>query len=421
MTDIVSNSKAPSDIINEEPSNTLGLFTNISSTFLVSISMGMLAILVPVHMANLNFSDSSLGAALAFETVASLAICLMLPSLLQKIGLKIGLIISTLLRVPPIIIFPFFSDIEILIAAIFVHGIGCYSLLILLQTWVNTIPFKKNKGLMVALYSTSISVGFAVGPVIVNFMKDNQALFNPFTADILTFATEFFGHMPIVDNAMEFTVAALISTSSLLPILLLIRVVPKVGFTGKSSIFKTIINCKGAMFSIMMAGVSQFGVAAFITLYGLKNGLSLHDSALLLTSFMMGSLLLEVPIAWMSDYFDRRYFIVWCSFACMFCAVYLPIAIYTPVNAWILVFIWGGFIAGIYSVSLALVGEIYHEGDQAVAANAGYSLMESIGGTFGIVAIGFSMEHIGTDGMPYIIMFASILYFSFALTRYRIE
>ena len=47
--------------------------------------------------------------------------------------------------------------------------------------------------------------------------------------------------------------------------------------------------------------------------------------------------------------------------------------------------------------------------------------MESIGGTLGIVAIGFSMEKLGTDGMPYVIMFASILYFSFALTRYRIE
>lgn len=170
-----------------------------------------------------------------------------------------------------------------------------------------------------------------------------------------------------------------------------------------------------------MAGVSQFGVAAFITIYGMKNGLSLHDASLLLTSFMIGSLVLEVPIAWLSDYFDRRYFIVWCSFASMVCAVYLPIAIYTPLQAWILVFIWGGVIAGIYSVSLALVGEKYPDDDEAVAANAGYSLMESIGGTLGIVAIGFSMEKLGTDGMPYVIMFASILYFSFALTRYRIE
>ena len=90
-------------------------------------------------------------------------------------------------------------------------------------------------------------------------------------------------------------------------------------------------------------------------------------------------------------------------------------------QAWFLVFVWGGVIAGIYSVSLVLIGEQHSEGDEVVTANAGYSLMESIGGTVGIIAIGFSMEHLGTDGMPYVIMFASILYFSFALTRYRIE
>jgi MFS family permease len=197
--------------------------------------------------------------------------------------------------------------------------------------------------------------------------------------------------------------------------------IPKVSFTGKTNIFKTIMDNKGAMYSICMAGVSQFGVGAFIIIYGLKNGLPIADSALLLSSFMLGSLILEVPIAWLSDYFDRRYFIVWCSFACMVCAVCLPIAIYVPLQAWVLVFIWGGVIAGIYSVSLTIIGEKYTTTDEIIASNAGYSLMESIGGTFGIILIGFSMQYLGTDGMPYTIMFASVLYFSFALTRYRIE
>jgi hypothetical protein len=105
----------------------------------------------------------------------------------------------------------------------------------------------------------------------------------------------------------------------------------------------------------------------------------------------------------------------------MFCAVYLPIAIYTPVNAYILVFIWGGVIAGIYSVSLALVGEKHKKGDELITSNAGYSLMESIGGAVGVLSIGIAIEQLGNDGMPYVIMFASIVYFSFALTRYQVD
>jgi MFS family permease len=104
----------------------------------------------------------------------------------------------------------------------------------------------------------------------------------------------------------------------------------------------------------------------------------------------------------------------------MVCAVYLPIAIYVNYQAWVLLFIWGGVIGAMYSIALALIGERF-EGEELVAANAGYSVMDSAGGTAGILLIGFSMDTFGSDGLPYVIMLASIIYFSFALTRYRVE
>ena len=103
----------------------------------------------------------------------------------------------------------------------------------------------------------------------------------------------------------------------------------------------------------------------------------------------------------------------------MVCAVYLPIAIYVNYQAWILVFIWGGVVGSIYSLALTIVGEQF-EGEDLIGANAGYSVMEGLGGTAGILLIGFCMDILGADGLPYVIMFSSILYFSFALTRYRV-
>jgi hypothetical protein len=47
--------------------------------------------------------------------------------------------------------------------------------------------------------------------------------------------------------------------------------------------------------------------------------------------------------------------------------------------------------------------------------------MESIGGAVGVLSIGNAIEQLGNDGMPYVIMFASIVYFSFALTRYQVD
>jgi MFS family permease len=382
--------------------------------------MGMLAVLVPVHLAELEFNDATIGAALSFETLASLLICLLIPNILRLVGLRVGFLLSMLLRVPSALLLPFLTDLSAMMLVIFVHGMGCYTLLVLMQTWVNTIQFKGNKGLMVALYSTAISVGFAVGPIVVNMVGNNPEEWASIKA-LFDFVSANTGLVLSSDKSVAFGIAAVLSAFGMLPVLVFWAFIPNVSFGGTARIWKAITQNKGAMFSMAMAGVSNFSVAAFITIYGLKNGLSFADASLLLTAFMLGSLLLEVPIAALSDYFDRRYFIVGCTLACLVCAVYLPIAIYTPVNAWVLVFVWGGTIAAIYSVALAIVGERYTDLDEQIAANAGYSLMESIGGTVGILAIGLSMTLIGTDGMPYIIMFASLVYFSFALTRYPVE
>ena len=106
-------------------------------------------------------------------------------------------------------------------------------------------------------------------------------------------------------------------------------------------------------------------------------------------------------------------------FCLWFCAVYLPIAIYETYQAWALLFVWGGTIGAIYSVVLARLGDIF-TGEDLIPANAGYSLMDGLGGTIGILLIGVSMQAFGSDGLSYVIMLASFIYFSFAVTRYKV-
>jgi MFS family permease len=310
-------------------SNSLEVSVNVLTTFFVSVSMGMLAVLVPVHLSELEFNDATIGAALSFETLASLLICLLIPNILRLVGLRIGFLLSMLLRVPSALLLPFLTDLSAMMLVIFVHGMGCYTLLVLMQTWVNTIQFKGNKGLMVALYSTAISVGFAVGPIVVNMVGNNPEEWASIKA-LFDFVSANTGLVLSSDKSVAFGIAAVLSAFGMLPVLVFWAFIPNVSFGGTAKIWKAITQNKGAMFSMAMAGVSNFSVAAFITIYGLKNGLSFADASLLLTAFMLGSLLLEVPIAALSDYFDRRYFIVGCTLACLVCAVYLPIAIYTP-------------------------------------------------------------------------------------------
>ncbi|CBL44803.1 Conserved hypothetical protein [gamma proteobacterium HdN1] len=398
----------------------LSVLLNVIATFIISISMGMCAIIFPVTLERIGLNTSTIGIIMSLETIASFILSLFLPALLRTLGMRAGMVLSTLLRVPMIILLGFTDDLSLWVLAVFVNGVGCFTFLVLLQTWVNSIPFRRHRGLMVALYSTSISVGLAVGPIVLRFADELLPTMQPYMSLVFSMLKITIAEGETVSRHFEFVLAALISLLAVVPILFGLLLVPSFKLSGKSRIFNTIMNAKGPMFAVAMGGVSIFGVTAFITLYGLKNNLSVEDASLLLTFFMLGGLALEAPITWISDFFDRRYVIVVSAFLCMVCAVYLPIAIYERYQAWALLFVWGGVIGAVYSTALALLGERF-EGDELIEANAGYSMMDAAGGTAGILLIGFFMDVFGPDGLPYVIMFSSILYFSFALTRYRVE
>ena len=175
-----------------------------------------------------------------------------------------------------------------------------------------------------------------------------------------------------------------------------------------------------AMFAVMLCGFSILGLQTFITVYGLRNGLELRDASFLMTAFMLGSISLEMPIAALSDWFDRRYVMIGLVLLSLIAAVYLPIAIYYKWSGWILLFLWGGMIGGLFSICLALTADRFH-GEDLVAANGAFSLMDNLGGVFGILIIGLGMDLFLEDGLPYAIMLAAVAYFSFALTRYQVR
>jgi len=394
--------------------NYFGLAVNVFSTFIVSISVGMNAIIFPVTMESQGLSNTLIGTILSLEVAASLIVCLSIVRILSFVHFNLGFLITTIIRVGALLALVFWQDVTSWIFFVFLHGIGVFGFLILMQTWANAIPFKKFKGLMVALYSTSISLGVAAGPVVLRFVPE-------FAPTLESLSVSLLG-MPIENPELQtqFLASAFLSTVAIVPVVLFMNMVPKFEFAKGTSLIRIIKKSPAVMFAVAMAAVSYYGVSSFITLYGITNNLSVETAALLLTFFMLGSLALETPISFLSDFLDRRYVIMVAVLISIVCAVTLPITIYRPYQAYALLFVWGGIIGAIYSVALTVLGE-RHEGEELVAANAAYSLMEGVGGTFGVMFIGFAMDVFDSDGLPYIIMFAGIAYFSFALTRYKVR
>ncbi|NTU98127.1 MAG: MFS transporter [Chlorobiaceae bacterium] len=273
--------------------------------------------------------------------------------------------------------------------------------------------------MLVALYGTSMSLGLATGPLLLQHSGKLLRLAKPYLGNIAQGVDGFSRVIPAAGNTrFIFFLAALVSLMAVVPILSGLVLIPSFRFKAQAGVLESIMHARGPMFAVAMAGVSFFGVSAFISVYGLKNRMTLHESAMLLSCFMTGSLLLEAPLSWVSDFFDRRCFLTVSAFLCMICAAGLPVAITVNLQAFVLLFIWGGVTGAIYPTALAMIGEKY-EGDDLIAANAGYALMDATGGTAGILLIGCSMDAFGPDGLPGVIMLSSIVFFSYLLSRYR--
>lgn len=394
-----------------------------AANFLQSVSVGINAVIFPTALAGYNVPTSVIGVILAIEYLSVFGISLYLPSLMRWMSLRGALEISTLFRLPALVVLGYVIDVPAWALWVFVHGIGNFLFGVLLQTWINSIPFERTRGLNMGLFGTSISLGLACGPLLLGLSSHFGAALDGVSLQVDQWmAAVGYVRPESVQTVVRhgLLISAAVSTLAVLPILVGRFLIPRFQIDRRGGLLQVIRLSPAVMWAVMLCGFCILGLQSFITVYGLRSGLSLLDASYLLTAFMLGSILLEMPIASVSDWFDRRYVMIVLVLLSLVAAVYLPIAIYYRWMAWGLLFLWGGMMGALFSICLAMLAERFQD-DALVRANAAFSLMDNLGGLIGVLVMGVAMDIFGEDGFPYAIMLASVTYFSYALTRYQVR
>jgi len=406
---------------NASDHRTAGLI--IAGNFLQSISVGINAIIFTTALASYGASTSLIGLILAIEYLSVFATSFGLPRILKVISLSVGLELSLLFRIPAILALCYVTKPEWWAFWVFLHSVGNFLFGILLQTWINGLAFERNKGFVMGLFGTSISLGLALGPPLIYLSGVNPELMAPIVQFMESFMRLHLNlEFPVEVSLMTKTgllLSAIISACAAIPTLICRFSAPRPKISI-ATVPQIIRSSPAAFFAVMLCGFTILGLQSFITLYGMKDGLDITAASYLMTAFMLGSITLEVPIASLSDRFDRRYVLIILVLLSLVSAIYLPIAVYWTWPARILLFVWGGMMGAIISICLALISERF-EGEKLVPANGAFSIMDNFGGLVGVLTMGLAMDYFGEDGFPYALMLASVAYFSFALTRYRVQ
>lgn len=373
------------------------------STFLLSLSMGVNSVIMPFFMeTNENFSEMVTSSILAAEFGAALVLCLLTPKILTHLSLFNLFLISTFCRGFAIYFLIVYQSPLAWFILSLILGIGNFTGLLLLQMWISSMPRVKFAGLMTACFGTAISIGVAGAPVVLNYLGLTSNL------------------KELEQCILPLKVSMGVTVLAVLPVILGYKILPFIQSQRSGNVIQLIKENLPVMLAIAVSGASFYGIASYIVIYGMRNSLSAFDASLLLSAFMLGSLFLEGPLAWLTDFVSRKLMVVLYIFLCIITAVCLPFSIYYPWYARLLLFIWGGISSAIFAACLALTGDRFEE-DEQVSANSAISLMENIGAFGAILIIGFTMKHVGTDGLPYTIMIFSLAYITYVLTKFRVK
>lgn len=381
-------------MIGQKPKVPFSIWIVILAAATAEICAGLNSALFPVTLGSFGLSNTLIGLILSVEVLSVVLLCPYISKIIGKLGIFWATVAGTLGRAAILMALIETDNVVMWVLLLFLFGVCSTVLGISLQTWVNLAKLPGVRGFVVSIYSGSLAIGIALGPVLLQFIGESRSL--------------------------AFTVSAAITLIALVPILFIKSSIPSFEVSEKPRIWFVIRTGKYVMFSAVVGGITFWGLPSFLTLYGMAAGLTFEQASLLITMFMMGGLILGPGIGYFSDKFERRQVILLSFFIGLLCSVFLPIAIYSVIGAYILLFVWGGAMEGVSSGGMALLGELYRKEDQ-VSANIAYTLMDAVGGSLGVMLIGLAMDWHGSEGLVYVVVGAAVLYFNFALTQYKVE
>ena len=352
---------------------------------------GINAVLLPVRLQEMGYNKGAIGLCMAAEVAAVVLVSPYVARIVSTLGLTRTFLLAALVRVLCLLVMMQFPSYGVWIPGVFCYGLASNIFITAIITWLSALHLGRFAGLCSGLFSSALSLGTATGPLVLAFAG-------------------FSGNAPFQANMLVVVLA-------IVPVIALLSRIPKIAPSRKPRIFFIMRLSPAVVASAFVGGITFFGLPAFLTLYGIQNNYDPQSASWLLSAFMLGSVILSPVVGVISDYIDRRLVILSCFALGMVASIYLPLAVVSYPATLALLFIWGGSSGGIFAVSIAFLTERFRAEDH-ISVGVTYTLMDCLGGTIGVFFIGHAMD-LDRDGLTYVISSAAILYFIFALTRYR--
>ncbi len=366
----------------------------IASAFGVAVNFGILTPLVALILERDGVDATLIGLNAAMPALAMLFFAAWMARLAQRIPAVTALLGGLALALVSVLLMALFRDLTVWFLLRFALGLSLSLPWLIGETWINAVVTEKGRGRVLGYYATTFYAGLACGPLVV------QAI-----------GIEGWAPFLVAAGALVLAALPLMVAQRLAPELApRLEAAPELRVSQVARVAPLIIG--GAV----IAGLTEAALYSLLPLYGLRSGLTQEAAVWMLTVFVIGSIIFQVPLGVLADRVDRRRLFLTCVAATALGCAALPLAIGWAPSLWVLMLLWGGLIGSFYTLTLVLLGQRFVVRDLAVA-NAAFILAYSLGGAVGPVLGGAALDLWDPHGLPLAVGLALIVFLIFAARR----
>ena len=344
----------------------------IVSAMVFGLTYGLSAPLLALSLAQQGFGRGFIGANAAMHAVGVLLIAPLLPALAWRSGPKLPIAFALLAASATLALFPAVGLVWLWFPLRIALGASAETLFVMSETWLNQLSAEASRARTMAIYTASLSLGFALGPLILTFVGTN-------------------GPLPYLIGAG----AALLA---LLSIAMPWVRTPVFERPSHGKPWRYLALAPVAIGATLVNAALETAGMSFLPIYAMRAGWGERSATLLLSVLLLGAILLQLPIGWLGDRVDRRRLAIGLGVASAAGALVWPLALGMPLLAYPLLFVWGGLFVGIYTIMMADVGSRFAGGD-LVSVYAVMSVAWGVGAFVGPTAAGTAMD-LTRNGLP---------------------
>jgi MFS family permease len=354
------------------------------SILLFAMAMGINLVTFPTVLNKNNVSPSLIGVAFTLDTFGGILMSFFLSKIVSHFTMMKTMRFAVFVYAAIILTIYFYQTYFLWAFLAFTMGSLWFAYVITRQSWLNMLVENNQRGVALGVFSTMLSAGIALGPVVVKFTG--------------------------AENYLSFVISALLTLCSfwcLTPL----KNKPQAQLEKQHiSIKKFFTKNPPISLARFFLDFQTYFLLTFSVIFGVKIGLSYEAAGLLITAYMASGFC-DLFVGFALKKWQPISLINF-GFAGSLCCFASMIFIHNYHFLLAAYFVFGLFIACIFVSSFKASNDDY-EKEKLVAANSTFQLVGSLGALFGSLVGGILFNIFGAIGFPITIVLSCAAYLAF--------